>query len=443
MTTIDPSPLPDAQSPAVLEDAWQDRAVDFEVPEPPRKEQGWLAAIVRVLGIIWRGIKRAAEWLFGLVSLILGLAVLAAIPPFHFLAYGYLLEVSGRIARTQKFTKGFIGIRKAARVGSIIIGSFVVLLPLQLTSYMLTDARLIAVGSPAALGWEVAHIMLTMLLVGHVLVACARGGKLRHFFWPFPSPWKIVKAPFRLFRQIVRFDLGGIRGDLASCFRPAITFFKSPLVHMREGYCRSRDAVWDFVVSLRLPYFFWLGLRGFVGTMCWLALPVIMLIAAHDRPVIGFLGAILMGLVVLYLPFLQVRFVQENRLREMFAWRQIRRDFCRAPIAFWFSLSCLLLFALPLYLLKIEYPPREIVWLPGVVFVLFILPARLLLGWAYARSQRREEVRHWFFRWTSRLGMLPVASFYVLILFFSLYVAQHGKQNLFDQHAFLMPFLNF
>ena len=37
-----------------------------------------------------------------------------------------------------------------------------------------------------------------------------------------------------------------------------------------------------------------------------------------------------------------------------------------------------LLFALPLYLLKIEPPPRELWWTLTIFFILFIYPARLL-----------------------------------------------------------------
>ena len=53
----------------------------------------------------------------------------------------------------------------------------------------------------------------------------------------------------------------------------------------------------------------------------------------------------------------------------------------------------LLLASIPLYLLKIEMIPREAAWLPSVVFVIFLAPARLLTGWAYAQSGRGELPR--------------------------------------------------
>ena len=76
----------------------------------------------------------------------------------------------------------------------------------------------------------------------------------------------------------------------------------------------------------------------------------------------------------------------------------MRDHFRRAPLAFLIALVVTLLFALPLYLLKIEIIPREAAWLPSLVFVAFIFPARLLSGWAYARAERRTAPRHWFWR---------------------------------------------
>jgi hypothetical protein len=98
-----------------------------------------------------------------------------------------------------------------------------------------------------------------------------------------------------------------------------------------------------------------------------------------------------------------------------------------------------LLFALPLYLLKIEVVPKEAAWLPGLVFIAFILPARLLTGWAMGRAARRRTPKHWFFRWTGRLPFVPAAAFYVLIVFFTQYTSWHGVWSLYEQHAFLVP----
>src|SRR5205823_50808 len=117
----------------------------------------------------------------------------------------------------------------------------------------------------------------------------------------------------------------------------------------------------------RLPHYFWLGVRGFIGALVWLLVPSLMLLTGTSGRgpvtiVIGYLGALAMAFVLLYLPFLQTHFACQNRLSAMFERREIQRQFRRAPIAYWLALAITLLFALPLYLLKIEPPPRELWW---------------------------------------------------------------------------------
>jgi hypothetical protein len=100
---------------------------------------------------------------------------------------------------------------------------------------------------------------------------------------------------------------------------------------------------------------------------------------------------------------LQAHFAQTDRFTALFELREVRRLFLRAPLAFWFALLITLLFAVPLYLLKIELTPRELAWLPSLLFVIFIFPARILTGWAMNRALRQEQPRHWFPRWLARL----------------------------------------
>ena len=123
----------------------------------------------------------------------------------------------------------------------------------------------------------------------------------------------------------------------------------------------------------------------------------------------------------------------------MFDWTAVRTQFRRAPIAYWFALAITLLFALPLYLLKIEPPPRELWWTLTIFFILFIYPARLLTGWAVGRAIHREQPRHFLFRWLSRFAAIPVVLFYIFILFFTQYTSFLGPASLLEQHAFLVP----
>jgi hypothetical protein len=118
-----------------------------------------------------RGVGSAGEWIFGVATLIVGLAVLAAIPIVQFLSLGYLLEASGRIARTGRFRSGFVGVRKAARVGDIVLGTWLVLLPVKVIASLAADAQLIDADGPLARRWRVALAVLTALAVIHLAAA--------------------------------------------------------------------------------------------------------------------------------------------------------------------------------------------------------------------------------------------------------------------------------
>jgi hypothetical protein len=373
-----------------------------DVPPPePRRGPG---LFVRVLRWVGRAVASGSDWLFGAAALTIVLSVLSATPIAQFLAFGYLLEAGGRVARSGRLRDAAVGIRKASRVGSMVIGVWLFLLPLQLVSSLAASAQLVDPGGAVARGWKIGLVVLTGLVVLHVIAACARGGRVRHFLMPFGNPVWIAR----------RLRQGG-------------------------AYSAARDAVWDFVAALRLPYYFRLGLLGFIGTMAWLALPVSLIAAGRAAPILAFPGVLLLGLVALPLPFLQAAFATENRFRAMFALRSVRQRFMRAPWAFAFALALTLTAAVPLYLLKIEMIPRETAWLPSLVFIGFIYPARVLTGWAYGRSLRRDPPRHGFFRWTGRFAMLPIVAAYVLIVFLSQYTAWRGVWSLYEQHAFLIP----
>jgi hypothetical protein len=83
--------------------------------------------------------------------------------------------------------------------------------------------------------------------------------------------------------------------------------------------------------------------------------------------------------------------------------------------------------------------PREAAWLPSLVFVVFIFPARLLTGWSCGLARRRLKNRNFLLRQAARLAMLPVVAFYVFIVFFTQYTSWHGVASLYEQHAFLVP----
>jgi hypothetical protein len=370
--------------------------------DPPRLPRH--RSVRLLLGRLGRQVGSALEWFFGIISLVLGLSILAALPLVQLLSLGYFLESSARVARTGRLRDGLIGVRKAARVGGLVLGVLISLLPFWLTGSYAQTADLIDPGGRVAHGWRVALAIVTLLSFVQIVTACARGGRLRHFLWPVGIPFWFVRG----------LKAGGL-------------------------YTKARDGFWEFTASLRLPYYFHLGLVVFVGTMAWLVVPASLLAASGRYPLLGVLGAISLAFVAPSIPFLQVRYAVERQFGALVSLRSIRERFRRAPWAFAFALMVLLLAAVPLYLLKIEMIPREAAWLPSVVFVIFLAPAHLLVGWAYARSWRRYRPRHWLVRIVGRLAIVPVSLFYVLVVFLAQYTSWLGIWSVYEQHAFLLP----
>ena len=246
-----------------------------------------------------------AWWLYegviGIMALVAGLAFIAALPIVQFASFGYLLESAGRIAHEQRLAAGLIGVRAAAKLGTIALCGWLLMLPLRARRDTCSGAQLVDPGGEADAGWSFGLLVLTTLIVVHFCRRSAHGGQLRNFLWP---------APLRTLKLGCSFLTGG------------------------SAYTVARDAVYDAVVRLRPSYYFWLGLRGFLTGLVWLLIPVSLLAAGRRLPALGFLGGLLLTIVVLYLPFLQTRFAAENRWRAMFEVRAVRRLFIRPPWAF-------------------------------------------------------------------------------------------------------------
>ena len=261
-----------------------------------------------------------------------------------------------------------------------------------------------------AQGWRVVLAIVTVLTFVHILTACARGGRLRHFLWPVGIPFWLVRG-------------------------------------LRPGglYAEARDGFWDFVAALRLPYYFRLGLVGFLGTLVWLVVPASLIAASGRYPVLGFLGAFLLAFVAPSLPFLQVRYAVEGQVGALFSLRSIRERFRRAPWAFAFALMVLLrgrrsalppedrddsprgrLAAQP----RLRHLPRP---RPS--------PGRLGLCPVVAALSPPPLARP---RRSAASPSSPSPLFYVLVVVLAQYTSWGGIWSLYEQHAFLLPvpFLN-
>ena len=182
--------------------------------------------------------------------------MLAALPVIQVVTLGYFLESSARVARTGRLRDGLIGVRPAARIGGLAAAIWLALVPAWLVGSYARSAELIDPGGPVARHWRIGQVVVTLVSLLYIAISCARGGRLRHFLWPWGHPFWLVR----------RLRAGGL-------------------------YAEVRDGLWDFVASLRMPYYFRLGLVGFVGTLAWLAVPAILIGATRRFPLLGLLGA--------------------------------------------------------------------------------------------------------------------------------------------------------
>ena len=355
---------------------------------------------------------RAIAWMFraafGIVSLVLLLAVIAAIPIVNFLALGYLLEVEARVARTGRLRDAFLLLDVAPRVGSVALGIWLWILPLRALAAGRGDAYFIQPGGQADRAMTFLAPVVALLIATHICLALARGGSLSCFFRP-------VKNIRWIIERLKNSDY---------------------MTHATAG-------VQDFMRRLRLKHHFMLGLKGFAGAFLWLLLPTVLFSAANpDAPatvILSLVGGIMMMFVLSWLPFMQARFAVVGRWRAMFDLRTIRVLFGYAPVAWLCAITVLYALSLPLYLPKIYLLPQDAMWTITLVFVVTIYPAKVMTGWALHRAVVRREAPGFGWRWLSRWLMVPLLGLYVFLMFFTPYISEHGKSALFENHALLLP----
>ena len=345
---------------------------------------------------------------FGIVTLILALAILSAIPIVNFMVLGYLLEVEGRVARSGRFRDAFPLLPLAPRVGGIVLGIWIWLAPLRFIAWAAADARLIAPGSPADLGWQLALRIAMVIVTVHLCLSLARGGRLSCFFRPLKNLLWLRK----------QWKSGGY-------------------------WNRAEQAVRDFLAQFPRTDYFWKGLKGWIGAALWLVIPTA-LFAAANKPnggaaIVSIIGGILLSVVLAWVPFLQARFAAEGRMNAFKELRTIREMYRRAPLCW--ALAAIVTYAMsfPLFFATIVLPPQDALWLVTPIFIISIYPARVLTGWAYYQAAVRQT-RAWFsLRFVTGLILMPVLMFYTFILFFTQFIGSSGKLVLFQHHALLLP----
>lgn len=356
---------------------------------------------------------RAAGWLVsvgvGLASLLLLLAILAAIPIVNLLALGTMLEAEGRVVRSGRLRDGIPFAGALPRLGGIVIGTWLWLLVIRLVTQAAADAALVDSEGPSARTWAAVRVATCFLVGFHLVAALFSGGGFSSFFRPVRNGRRLLSA---------------IRSGTA--------------------WRTASEALAEVIDAIRPGELFSLGLRGFLGAFLWLLVPTILFSALRDttkpgQVLVTLLGGILLAIVLAWVPFLQARFAAEQRFavfRDLGAVRELWR---RAPIVMLLALFILYGLSLPLYLFKIVATPRDAVLFLTPIFILTIYPARLAVGWATHRAQSRPARRWLLLRWPVTAILLPLLALYVFLLFFTPAIDAFGRRALFDHHALLIP----
>lgn len=367
---------------------------------------------------LWRAVR--SVW--SVAWLVVLLALVTAAPVIQIAVLGYLLLVAGRLANGSTIRNSVPGVGMAGRIGVMLTAVGVAALPTQLMAHWESVATIIEPTSQTASRLRSGLIAVSAVLTVHLWWAWARGGQPRHYFWP---------QPIRFFKE---------------AWRPSL-------------WADVSDRLWESIVALQLPKLFWLGVRGGAGTLVWLIPGMIIMNVTREgkQAAAGLVGGIcfvLLGYILMTLPFLQAHFASQDRFRSMFDWRRVRRDLHFAPWSYAAALLItLVLMPIPLYLLKIEATPEEIVWLPCLVFVAFMLPARIAAGLCLRRARRlrglAESTREGEFapgfwatgsRWFVRFLAAPlIAAVYLAVLFGSQFTSWDGVDTWVRQHALLVP----
>ena len=268
-----------------LEDAWRSWDSFPACPSPlrhPLRALGWLVS----LGA-------------GVVSLVIILSVLAAVPIVNLLVLGYMLEGEGRVVRSGRLRDGVPLAGALPRLGAIGFGTWAWLLVVQLVAGAAADAELVDPEGPAAAAWRRATTITAGGVGIHLLLAWFAGGSLAAFLRPLRNARLFVRA-------------------------------------LRSGtaWSGAADRLGAGLALVRPRHLFSLGLRGFLGAALWLVPPTLLFSAFRNtqRPaalLVTLAGGAFLGLVLVCVPFLQARFAAEGRFaafREVAAVREIREE---------------------------------------------------------------------------------------------------------------------
>ncbi len=404
-----------------------------------------------------RFVAAAFDRVLGFAALTTLLAIVANIPILQILSFGYLLEASGRVARSGKIRQGFPGLSQASVIGRGALGTALCLIPLQLAANYWYSAYLIDPTSSQTIALRILQFTLIALTLPHIMAAWFCGGQLKHFLWPLVAPfslaiWFVRKTiGSRTLRPLLQWftrlisphlleDIGQVQ-PLKRWFLPAVV-----VTHLAQGdlWNSASDRLWNFVATIPFRKLLSLGAVGFAGSLLWLFVPTCLLLvttagATGANVIAGVLGSLLATMVFAMLLPLQTQFSASGQFTKFFdlrgAWARVRR----APLLHVLAVLITLVLALPLFLAKIEEIPRELWWLLSLLYVVSGWMSRVALGYAFGRSMRREQPRAWWWALPVMSLLLPISFSFVFIMFFTRYLSWHGAWSVIENPVFLIP----
>ncbi|MEK0424218.1 MAG: hypothetical protein RJB11_309 [Planctomycetota bacterium] len=351
------------------------------------------------------------------------LSIAATIPVVQFASLGYMLECSARVARGDRLKDCFPGVALAGNMFRCALAMLLTWLPIWLITDWAYSSELIQPSSNAALSLRIVARILSLLWVLWVVWAIASGGRWRNF---------LVPRPIRFLRAI-----------LSKAF-----------------WLDIEDQWWSFLNRLELWHLIKLGFQASLGAWIWLAIPALLiLISLGAAPevksdqqgglaLLGLLGALLMTRAIQYLPTLQTTMALQKSIADKTDRRWLygildrtvaRGVFRKVPITYSIANILFLALALPLYFLRIESIPSELWFLLSILFVLWMFPAKLVIGWMIRRSRNKTNDAWWPLRWIAWIAQVAAIGIYVGFLYLGKFALWEGGASLFFQHAFLPP----
>lgn len=367
---------------------------------------------------------QALVWLLragiGIVVLVGLLAFAATIPVVNVLALGYLMEIQGRAARTGRLRSAFYLVPAAGRLGILLLSVWLFLLPIQILSGLARDSWLLTSGGAAAWWWSGVLVFTSLLVAMHLLLAIGCGGA----WWRFVRP--ITNARWLVAQW-----------------------------HSGDYWRDANHAIREFLAAFQFFNLLRLGLIGYATAYAWLVVPTLLFTILDDVTsrwqLIGFVvGCITLTLTLTWLPLMLAHVAAETRWGAALELKTVLRLAGRTPFR-WAVVTAILLACsvLPLLytaLFKVQIPPHDFRWDLMLVFLVTVIPARILVGWVYHRATQRPPRNTTARVWPWRIWQAVNASalcvgvgYYVYFLYLAETGGELGQRAVWQYHALLQP----